>query len=448
MDELKTIQSTLARRKMSATFYCVPVMEYSKELCRYIVHCTDVMNKTPTSTKPADVKIASFSTFAANPPLSLGKDQDKDQVIYDAFVDPQVGLDFDTKFFAEKSIEEIEQILKSLDFPLKNDTSSTYTNANPVQIITVSANSLTMKHAKIVAQWAKKRGMTVVVTETLRTHPTRPGQLSSSYEYQIPHIISSSVGIVEDHVVKEGKDPVVLPKGNYEALRVRNAAILNATEDFKMAMDRCLQAEKVFLKKFASASKPLNLEVTSLCLAHVLANTHSSFAYPEEWNYVVHNTIQPKFDSAAVEITSKGEKEEREWLIVYRPMIKYIIASFRNLLQCRVAHLSQEVVEAFADGANGGSNSGSMNDPTNVAMEMACFMSRELECDYVLSSITLVDSSKWNQERIDRGRRESIPIAAILDDNYGNDSDTSVGGQTDVDEMIERVNILLDSYNK
>jgi hypothetical protein len=241
-----------------------------------------------------------------------------------------------------------------------------------------------------------------------------------------------------------------LPKGESVGIQSRSAAILHSIEDFEMAIDRCVQAEKVLLKHLASIAKEKqpNVEVTSLCLAHVLVNTHDSFAYPEEWNYVVYNTIKSNFDNAALAMAGKGDKETREWLIVYRPMIKYLIASFRHLLQCRVAHLSEEVMEIlpYRTLCGNSDSSGKSSEPLNVAMELACFVGDELNCDYVLSSITEVDTYRWQNERDTRDKLTKLPAAAIVEaPDMSTNSNITIG--SDVDEAVVRIRSLLDTYN-
>jgi len=64
---------------------------------------------------------------------------------------------------------------------------------------------------------------------------------------------------------------------------------VRAVKDFKVAMDRCMQVESVYLEKIGSLRTIDGLASTDVCIAHVLASTHNQFQHPEEWSYV-HRT--------------------------------------------------------------------------------------------------------------------------------------------------------------
>ena len=56
-----------------------------------------------------------------------------------------------------------------------------------------------------------------------------------------------------------------------------------------MAMDRCMQIERVYLDKLSPLKVVAGVTPTDICIAHVLASTHNQFRHPEEWAYM-HRT--------------------------------------------------------------------------------------------------------------------------------------------------------------
>jgi len=84
------------------------------------------------------------------------------------------------------------------------------------------------------------------------------------------------------------------------------------------------------------------LNPTSICFAHILLQTQNKILYPEEWIYIVNNQINPTL-STSIDILKKANRECHEWSLIYLPMAKYMIQSFRRFLEVRKAHVLNDI---------------------------------------------------------------------------------------------------------
>lgn len=111
---------------------------------------------------------------------------------------------------------------------------------------TVATNGHTFHYAHMLAQQLKSSlQLKVLATEILRCDAKRPGQLSAHYDYHPQHRVEQSAAVegetashAEMQVSKEEKDLI--------------KQIHYATDDFKRALDRCIQVEKVLLDTVSS----------------------------------------------------------------------------------------------------------------------------------------------------------------------------------------------------
>jgi hypothetical protein len=164
------------------------------------------------------------------------------------------GLDFSTATLSTLSDADVGSVWQEVMLPLSQ--------RGLLSTVTIATNAFTYPAASLLyellndhnRQAGGKQRIEVVATELLRSHKSRPGLLSGGYPYAIPHRMSApstsqsaNGGVVIDvgHAPAEvahltGRSPV----GTQGVQRVQEAA-----EDFRMAMDRCMHAEKTFLAK-------------------------------------------------------------------------------------------------------------------------------------------------------------------------------------------------------
>jgi hypothetical protein len=165
------------------------------------------------------------------------------------------GLDFSTATLSTLSDADVGSLWQEVMLPLSQ--------RGLLSTVTIATNTFTYPAASLLYELLKKHNrqaggkqrIDVVATELLRSHKSRPGLLSGGYPYAIPHRMSApsssaqsaNGGVVIDvgHAPAEvmhltGRSPV----GTQVVQRVQEAA-----EDFRMAMDRCMHAEKTFLAK-------------------------------------------------------------------------------------------------------------------------------------------------------------------------------------------------------
>lgn len=150
----------------------------------------------------------------------------------------------------------------------------------------MATNSMTMHAAVPIIQTAKALNLLTISSEVLRCHSKRPGLLSDSVydKYHSTTIKTTVEKKVVDVTITDDSTPPAS-----EAIRKLSREVEETAKEFHVALDRCLQAEKIFLNNFRD-SMP-SIPVTDFCLAHVLGNSYKQFLYPEEWSYMVRQKV-------------------------------------------------------------------------------------------------------------------------------------------------------------
>jgi hypothetical protein len=208
----------------------------------------------------------------------------------------EVGIDINTEY-----------ILKNNNVVNILDNSYNSNKLNGVKLLSVSTNFMTSTTANDIITWANTKGIKTISTDVLNIFPQRPGILTASKQ-------------------------VILPNGQCDEQQ-------KAVDDLKKSMDTCMHAEKQFMSKLLSSS---GLNPTSICFAHILLQTQNKILYPEEWIYIVNNQINPTL-STSIDILKKANRECHEWSLIYLPMAKYMIQSFRRFLEVRKAHVLNDI---------------------------------------------------------------------------------------------------------
>lgn len=87
----------------------------------------------------------------------------------------------------------------------------------------------------------------------------------------------------------------------------------------------------------------MGVSLTNVCLGHVLVKIHESMIYVEEFEFFLASQMDPLFEQS-VETLTKSDPDLRNWVALYRPIVHYLQASYRNLLQQRQLRLGQQLV--------------------------------------------------------------------------------------------------------
>lgn len=101
----------------------------------------------------------------------------------------------------------------------------------------------------------------------------------------------------------------------------------------------------------------MGVSLTNVCLGHVLVKIHESMIYVEEFEFFLASQMDPLFEQS-VETLTKSDPDLRNWVALYRPIVHYLQASYRNLLQQRQLRLGQQLLASTqSTGESGGAAS-------------------------------------------------------------------------------------------
>jgi hypothetical protein len=192
------------------------------------------------------------------------------------FCNPQLPL----QFLTERTLSEISDLLRNLQRRLNQESTSTEittslgitistqdiikSNDNQIEKfsdiisnlskeglisnLNLPTNVYTYNKAKMIVDSVKKSLPPAqlpyfIGLETLRSHPLKPGQVSYNYEYLSSHKYQLS---------PESASKSPEPEENFEystEVSKRIKEVQAAAEDFKLALDRCIQVEKILLTR-------------------------------------------------------------------------------------------------------------------------------------------------------------------------------------------------------
>ncbi len=74
------------------------------------------------------------------------------------------------------------------------------------------------------------------------------------------------------------------------------------------------------------------IDPTSVCLAHVLAGAYDQMLYADEWSYCMTKQIEPRYNDSSARLAAASQALS-DWVLLYKVMLKYLLSSYRNLLQ-------------------------------------------------------------------------------------------------------------------
>lgn len=171
-------------------------------------------------------------------------------------VGARVGLDLSTACLSTLSGTDVDKLWRDLVLPLSQK--------GLVNTLTIATNLFTHPAAAQLYQLtsqhnrAQTNSIETIATEVLRTHRTRPGLLSGGYPYVVPHRMAggSSSPSGTQSTATGGSTVIDIPSPEIAEFVGKSAAVKDgmqrvqlAADDFKMALDRCIHAEKAFLSK-------------------------------------------------------------------------------------------------------------------------------------------------------------------------------------------------------
>ena len=194
--------------------------------------------------------------------------------------------------------------------------------------ISIAFNSFTSKKALLIHNYITKSfpNVRINIVELLRAHPRKPGLL----------FIESGYKLGSKEIKIDRKDTKLsIQSGMTQSL-----------EDFKRSLDRCIHLEKQILAKLSSNGLTSKVNINSFCWGSILGTAQSSFLFPEEWGYVVDNSIMNELNNEKIKMDNIGT-EYREWMSLYMPMAKYLFSSFLVLQNHRKYSLLVEICEAI-----------------------------------------------------------------------------------------------------
>jgi len=165
------------------------------------------------------------------------------------------------------------------------------------QTLTIATNAFTFPQSHHLYRWVKNwnsesgnssRKIRTIATEVLRAHPRTPALLTAGYPHTVPHRPSGRPATSPGQEEEAGDGAV-----DKRSVGVREAThnIKKAVADLELALDRCIQTEKIFLSK-AGESVREKVPITDVCLGHVLYKTLAQFQSPEEWQSILSNQVE------------------------------------------------------------------------------------------------------------------------------------------------------------
>ena len=229
-----------------------------------------------------------------------------------------LGFHFPTSILQGSADVDIDQLLLKL--------SDVRTGRNiPSPTFSIAMNYLTFHNASKVAAWARKQdgNGTIIASEILRIHDRRPSLLSPPIQ-------------------KGAAAATGLPS------RDSKAAMLDAIENLKVSFDRCIHMEMQYIERLSSTSMPDGgsrnaVNIHDLCVGHALMQSQANILSTEEWKYLLHSQIEPRWMGAMDSVRS-ASKESAEWASLYSSLAKHLFASFSEMQDTRKFLLLEDVL--------------------------------------------------------------------------------------------------------
>jgi len=248
-----------------------------------------------------------------------------------------VGLDLPTEWLAAATTDDVDKLLATL-------------GSGSVGLLSVATNAFTHRHAARVFAWATAAGVPTVATELLRCHPRRPGLLSvAGGRQKLTHLDPTAEGFTMNRTpgAAAAAPSSSASTGDDGASHAQVAAV----EAVKHALNACVHAEKQFLERFQQDAAGVDSQ--AVCWGHILSHTQHTILYPEEWDYVYTQQVQPRLSDALDRLKSQG-RAQHEWTLLYGPLAKHLFASFTAALEARRLALCADTHAALRSTSSGG----------------------------------------------------------------------------------------------
>ena len=216
---------------------------------------------------------------------------------------------------SQKDTDEIISILSKLLSDRKDE-------ADGLQLL-IATNVFTAKNASRLHEWCtQQENISVTATEILRCDSRRPGLMNIGTR--------QATG------------------GNEGAIDVESVV-----EVFQKSMDSCMKVESEFLENEWGVKKS-GIPPTDICFAHVLAQTQADIVFPEEWDYIKRNMVEPKLNDNLEKIRSdeNSDKKAVDWARLYLPLAKYMFHTFSLALEAKKQDILKPVIESVTGKGN------------------------------------------------------------------------------------------------
>jgi hypothetical protein len=300
----------------------------------------------------------------------------------------RIGFHFSTALLANASTEELDELLDSIHSVLQGVS-------RPL-LIAVAANYLSQENALRVAAWAKCQNAKIIACEVLRMDERRPGLLC------LP-TLSAASGAISINATISTKN-----------------AVIQAMEDLKVSMDRCLHMERQFLEKLHNPGDGQGAGdglVRQLCVAHVLLHIQNNLHSLEEWDYLLKTNIHPGFE-AALEEVRKQSKATADWAAIYTSLARHLFECMSVLHRTRKYMVCDDILQTMNN--DGMLVSDQMTPQTVEQVEkdgdmipamLAAASKKLIDADYVALSGIEVLQKQWKQKLKDHdGRGAEVEV--------------------------------------
>lgn len=261
----------------------------------------------------------------------------------------KVGLMLDT---AQLSAMQADAELKE---KITTNLLSLYDKYDVLRAAGLSCNMLCSPAALALApQLTADRPLHIFGMELFRTQPSKPGQLSTSYDYHLPHMMDrehSLWGEFAKVLTAEAAGTTAGPGTAAVDSRTSSSSpfisnvvhndIREAALDCKIALERCCQLELGFMEKHR-AGLSWSEDALRMCVGHILLAPSMQFEAPEEFDLVVHLQIWPQADERLTRMRDSGGAL-KDWALLYRPCAFYLLCAYRHLMQVQVLDKARQL---------------------------------------------------------------------------------------------------------
>ena len=281
-----------------------------------------------------------------------------------------LGFHFSTALLANISTQELDEALSTV--------SSALEGVERPLLVAIATNYLSQESALRVAKWAKNKNAKIMACEVLRMDERRPGLLGLPAS-------SATSGSISINATLSTKN-----------------AVLQAMENLKVSMDRCLHMERQYMEKLHEAGEGEEGSelVRQLCVAHVLVHIQNNLHSLEEWDYLLRNDIDPRFE-AALEKVKKQSKAAAEWASLYTGLARHLFSSMSVLHRTKKYMICDDILKSMGVSSSKDGTPQTVEKVEKLGGKipplLAAAAKNLLDADYVALSGIEIHMNQWEQ---------------------------------------------------